>query len=310
MFDTDQNIKVFTGRKQAGNPQPRSLAPWIHGSEPISPLKHSKKSFPTSPTSPVSPFDHSPPASQPSKKSIGSNPLKLCEETPHVRSRKQFEDSSTRLWVPRDHRTLVDAIESSRDHIVDSLRLQLRQQGNNGFLGLARNLRIMDSHNCGTLAFAHKCGTLAFAEFYKAIKECQLPAGLTKKSVEHLFRFFDSNDTGLINCDEFMIGIRGILNTTRMDLVLLVFDKLNADKSGLVNLVSISRHADVIIGSKVKSEALSEFLAYFEGCRGVKNGCITLNDFESYYSNLSASIDDDDYFESMIRKTWQIRDVE
>lgn len=301
MFDTDQNMKVFTGRKLVGNPHSRSLAPWIHGSEPISPLKHSKKSFPTSPTSPVSPFDHSPPASQPSKRSMGSNPLKLCEEIPHVRSRKQFEESSTRLWVPRDHRMFVNAIESSRDHIVDSLRLQLRQQGNNGFLGLARYLRIMDSHDCGTLDFA---------AFYKAIKECQLPAGLTKKAVEHLFRFVDSNDTGLINCDEFMIGIRGILNTTRMDLVLLVFDKLNTDKSGLVNFVSISRHADVIIGSKVKNEALLEFLAYYEGMRGIKNGCITLNDFESYYSNFSASIDDDDYFELIIRNTWQVKDVE
>jgi Ca2+-binding EF-hand superfamily protein len=303
----DQNLKVITGKKQVGKQHltaGESIAPWIHGSEPISPFRKSKKSVPTSPVTSFdnSPFNYSPLASQPSRKSITSNPLRLCEEIPHIRSKKQFDEPSpTKLWVPRNHLTLTDAIESSRDHIVDSLRLQLRQQGRNGFLDLDRYLRVMDTHNSGTLGFA---------EFYKAIKECQLHLGFTKKAVEHLFRFFDSDDSGLINCDEFLIGIRGVLKTKRKDLVLLVFDTLNADKSGIVNVASIKKnYAEMKKGSKIEDEALTDFLVYFEGrgSRGMKNGYITLNDFENYYSNLSASVDDDDYFELIIRNTWRLK---
>jgi hypothetical protein len=305
-FPHDQNIKVFTGKKQVGN-ETRSVVPWMHGSEPISPFRSSKKSLPTSPVSPFdnSPFDYSPIASQPSRKSITSNPMRLCEEIPHIRSKKQFDEpSSTKLFYPRNHLPLIDAIEPLRDHIVDSLRLQLRQQGGNGFLDLDRYLRVMDTNNSGTLDFA---------EFYKAIKECQLHLGLTKKALEHLFRFFDIDDSGLINSDEFLIGIRGVLKTNRKDLVLLVFNTLNTDKSGIVNVASFKKnYGEIKKGSKIEDEALTDFLVYFEGRRGIKNGYIALNDFENYYSNLSASVDDDDYFELIIRNTWQLKkkDVE
>jgi len=37
-----------------------------------------------------------------------------------------------------------------------------------------------------------------------------------------------------------------------------------------------------------------------------KDGIVTLEEFEDYYKDISASIDSDDYFELVIRKAWKI----
>jgi hypothetical protein len=49
---------------------------------------------------------------------------------------------------------------------------------------------------------------------------------------------------------------------------------------------------------------LKEFLDTFD--QGEKDGKITPDEFIRYYGNVSASIDDDDYFELMIRNAWHI----
>jgi len=38
------------------------------------------------------------------------------------------------------------------------------------------------------------------------------------------------------------------------------------------------------------------------------DGIVTLNEFMDYYSNVSASIDDDQYFQLMITNAWNLDD--
>jgi hypothetical protein len=66
-----------------------------------------------------------------------------------------------------------------------------------------------------------------------------------------------------------------------------------------------SRHPDVITGSKTAQEVLREFLETFE-VGGEVDGKVTLDEFLTYYSNVGMSIDDEDYFELMIRNAWRI----
>ena len=51
-------------------------------------------------------------------------------------------------------------------------------------------------------------------------------------------------------------------------------------------------------------QVLREFLDTFDA--GGKDGIVTFDEFCKYYSNVSSSIDDDDYFELMIRNAWHI----
>lgn len=47
-----------------------------------------------------------------------------------------------------------------------------------------------------------------------------------------------------------------------------------------------------------------EFLDTFDGAE--KDGKVTVKEFCKYYANLSSSIDEDDYFELMMRNAWHI----
>ena len=66
---------------------------------------------------------------------------------------------------------------------------------------------------------------------------------------------------------------------------------------------SAAKHPDVIAGKRTADEVLREFLDTFDPNR---DGKVTPEEFCEYYSNVSASIDDDDYFELMMRNAWHI----
>jgi hypothetical protein len=61
----------------------------------------------------------------------------------------------------------------------------------------------------------------------------------------------------------------------------------------------------VISGKKTAGQVLMEFLEGFD-VGGEVDGKVTAEEFENYYGNISASIDNDDYFELMIRNAWHI----
>jgi calcyphosin len=61
----------------------------------------------------------------------------------------------------------------------------------------------------------------------------------------------------------------------------------------------------VISGKSTPQEVLSHFLDTFD-VGGEVDGKVTRQEFINYYTNLGASIDNDDYFELMIRNAWHI----
>lgn len=207
----------------------------------------------------------------------------------------------TSLWIINEaDQPKKPDLESSGDPILDQLRLQLRNSGADGICGLARKFRIMDDDNSGTLGME---------EFRKAMKECRL--NLTERQLKHLFSYFDKDDSGGIGYDEFLVGIRGILNKRRKEMVHLAFNVLDKDGSGKVDMedfklsYNVTQHPEVIAGKMTEEECLLNLMANFE-VGGAKDGVITVEEFESYYSNVSASVDSDDYFELMIRNAWHI----
>ena len=52
-------------------------------------------------------------------------------------------------------------------------------------------------------------------------------------------------------------------------------------------------------GRKTADEVLSDFMTVWETHK--RDQIVTIEEFEDYYKDLSASIDSDDYFELMIR---------
>merc|ERR1711998_717915 len=121
---------------------------------------------------------------------------------------------------------------------------------------------------------------------------------------------FDKNNDGLISFDEFLVTIRGPMSERRLKFINMAYDLLDKDGSGVVTKSDIavaydcSEHPEVIAGTMTEDEVITEFMEQWETQEA--DGIITRAEFEDYYKDVSASIDDDDYFELMMRNAWHI----
>ncbi|KAG7390885.1 hypothetical protein PHYPSEUDO_006369 [Phytophthora pseudosyringae] len=208
--------------------------------------------------------------------------------------KKHFEVSRGNVLpakLLRGSKTVLQSLEIMRD--------SLYEHGAKGIRGLGRKFRIIDDDGNRSLSLD---------EFSKAIREHALE--LSEKEVEELFHFIDANKSGGVDFDEFLLAVRGELNERRTQLVLAAFKILDADGSGVVDLndikakYNVKEHPDVLQGRKTEDDVLLEFLDTFDG--GEKDGKVHPSEFVRYYANVSASIDDDDYFELVIRNAWHI----
>jgi len=115
--------------------------------------------------------------------------------------------------------------------------------------------------------------------------------------------------TGTVNYDEFVRGIRGGMNDYRLNWVKQAFAILDTDGSGVVTMAEMARTYDVSQNPAVQSgkispeDAMRQFMKHFDANL---DGQITMDEFVENYQWVSASIDNDDYFELMMRNAWHI----
>ncbi|EGR32539.1 hypothetical protein IMG5_078650 [Ichthyophthirius multifiliis] len=194
----------------------------------------------------------------------------------------------------------------NQSYSFSKFQQKLLSRGATGILGIARQFRIFDDDNSKTLCFS---------EFRKAVRDFQVD--ITDQQIQEVFEYFDKDGNGTINYDEFLLSIRGPMNQIRRRLVHQAFNILDKDCSGIVDLYDIKQiyngkmHPDVKSGKRTEESVLLEFINTFEsytGFRGIKDGQITLEEFEDYYSFISASIDRDDYFTLMMNNAWRMND--
>lgn len=100
-------------------------------------------------------------------------------------------------------------------------------------------------------------------------------------------------------------------------MVVKVYKKIDVNEDGILDISDIkgkydaSKHPDVKSGKKTADEVLKEFLETFEMHHNVMNGNksdgrVTLDEFIEYYTNISANIDNDAYFDLMITNAWNL----
>lgn len=167
---------------------------------------------------------------------------------------------------------------------------------------------------------------LSLAEFGKAMQDYRIfPQDAPE--VARVFGLFDRDGSGCINYDEFLRQVVGEMNDRRQSLIYQVFQKFDRDGNGTVNIEDLkgwynaSMHPDVRSGKKSEEDVLYEFLDTFEQHysllvsnysniklqdRDSRDRRVTFPEFVEYYNNISASIDNDDYFELMIRNAWNL----
>ena len=109
------------------------------------------------------------------------------------------------------------------------------------------------------------------------------------------------------------------MNPARKRLVAQAYNKLDKDGSGYIDIndikgvYSAKTHPDVLSGKKTEEQILLEFLETFETHHSLRNNgapdhVVTKEEFDEYYNNISASIDNDQYFELMMNNAWKINE--
>ncbi|KAH9133797.1 hypothetical protein LEN26_007000 [Aphanomyces euteiches] len=190
------------------------------------------------------------------------------------------------------------ALDSKRvfDRIKASL---LKRGGSHGIHGISRMMRIMD--NSGDKKLSRDEFRFGLRDFGVDVTEAEL---------DSLIQAFDCDQDGFISFDEFLVALRGDINPARLSMIEMAFQKLDRTHDGQVtiddlrNVYDVSKHPEFIQGIKSKDVILAEFLSQWD----IKDhdGIITMDEFVEYYRNVSASIDDDNYFELMIRNAWHL----
>ena len=111
----------------------------------------------------------------------------------------------------------------------------------------------------------------------------------------------------------------GPMNKRREALVKKAFKVIDADASGVLDLEDIrkrynaKKHPDVMSGKQTEDDILYEFLDTFEQAYSIRHGdaksrdrSVNMDEWLEYYQNISASIDNDDYFDLMMTNTWNL----
>jgi len=141
--------------------------------------------------------------------------------------------------------------------------------------------------------------------------------GIDDKDIESLFKAFDLNGNGEIDFDEFIRIVVGPMNQFRTQLAVKAFKKIDFNGDGTLDINDIkgkydaSKHPEVKSGKKTEDEVLNEFLETFEMHHNVmhggqSDGKVTLDEFIEYYTNISANIDSDAYFDLMMNNAWNL----
>ena len=190
-------------------------------------------------------------------------------------------------------------MEKIGDPLIDDFReLMTKRAGKAGFRGLVRILRSMDDNGDKKLSMAELSdGLKAYGLEYR------------QENLERLFRYLDRDKSGHVSVTEFIRGVRPGMPMARKDLVMQAYDLLdrNSDEvltlNELMSLYDCSQHPEVLAGRKTQDEIMVEFASHWD-----KNGDrqITKEEFIDYYTDLSAGIDSDVYFELMMRNAWHI----
>ena len=152
-------------------------------------------------------------------------------------------------------------------------------------------------------------------EFKKGMHDFRI--GLTPSDSERLYKIFDRNNSGGIDYDEFLYGIRGVMNDFRKALAARAFKIMDRDGSGVLDISDIKsvynakQHPDVKSGKKTEDEVLFEFLDTFDVHHAEHHAhdneeTVDLEQWYEYYNHVSMSVDDDAYFEVMMTSAWNL----
>lgn len=184
----------------------------------------------------------------------------------------------------------TDPLEKLRNHCLS--------QGYSGILSLGKLFRRLDKD---------RSWTLSRDELSRGVSQFGLD--LTEDDIKKLFSAFEKDGQSGINYEEFLDALRPEMSAPRKTAVENVFKHLDKTGDGVVTVedlkgvYSAKNHPKVLKKEVTEEQLLKKFLNMFESNSSV-DGKVTKKEFLDYYSGLSKSIDDDEYFITVVKMSW------
>jgi Ca2+-binding EF-hand superfamily protein len=192
------------------------------------------------------------------------------------------------------------AADAHGESIIEKVKAAIiKRGGSHGIHAMGRVLKIMDDNGNKVLSRE---------ELKYGLRDYGID--LSNKQLDAVMTYFDRNHDGTVDIDEFLLGMAPPMNQRRLDLVKAAFDLMDYNQDGTITIedmklnVDPTGHDEVKRGKMKPDEWLTKYLNEFE--TDVKDGIVTWDEWKQYYQNLSASIDNTDFFELMMRNAWHM----
>jgi len=196
--------------------------------------------------------------------------------------------------VSECRRALIDGtIKDPMEHI----RMICLSRGASGIYNLGRSLRRLADHG----------DKVSLAAFVKGLHDIEMGS---VEEATRIFRAFESDFTGYIDMKEFLFDIR-FLSKMREQIINRCFqttDKNNDDIITVADLrksYSVEHHPLFENGDEIREQIMQRFLATFEEGDNLLAE-ITHEEFLNYYAGISAMIEDDGYFDLLLREEYNL----
>jgi len=143
----------------------------------------------------------------------------------------------------------------------------------------------------------------------------QLNLNISSNDIYEFFNYLDVEKIGRVSTNVILNVLKGELNDRRKIYLNKVFKILDSEKKGeisinkLKNIFDAKNHPDVLNNNKSENELYNQFcytLDIFIRCSNILNYRINNEQFIEYYSGVSPSIKDDDYFEQILNNIWDV----
>lgn len=187
-----------------------------------------------------------------------------------------------------------DRVYIDLDSIMSRIREKVISRGAVGIKGLGRLFRIADDNSSQNIDL-HE-------ELPKLLGD--IGVLLNKTEIDELARMLDRNGNGLISYEEFIYYFAPPMNARRIAIVEKAFAKLDEDNDGQITIKDLElKYSTGGIRRGSAKDVFDNLLTCFD-----KNGdgIITKEEFLDYYRDINPSIDNDEYFETLLKNAWRL----
>jgi len=190
---------------------------------------------------------------------------------------------------------------------IEKLKIILKSRGSRGLMSLKRSLILSDDKNNKRVSlnkFKSICNDYRF--------------DLSNEEINYIYlKYCFTCNKGFIEYEDLINDIIGKLNKKRIEIIKFTFENLlRYDTKTYVRLEDIKKkfnpkgHPDYINNKRDEDEILAEFLDYFQYhfqlFNETQQDLITYSQFLNFYKYISFDIENDDYFEKMMKGVWNL----